>query len=376
MRIMMTTRSSALQDGINQHILNVVPELNKLPDVDCAVCVVQPAGDFGKELAARGVRVYSLESKNGHSFKGLYLFYRAVKDFKPDFMHDAVTALSVRVVSRYCFPSLRWVSTFHGVRCVEDLRATKRFSRKLFNFLFSLDFKKVFYVSKNCMDIDTGFGLYNPEIRRVGLNPYDFDKAIPSSGALRRELGLGGSVPLIGTACRIAAIKRPDLFTKVMCRVLELNRDAHGVIIGDGPCLPEVKSIIAAHGLVSRFHLLGYRKNVFDLDSDLDCFVMTSELEGMPTAALEAVAAGAVLALMKVPGGITDIIELSQANGDFAVSSEFGDVEALAQGIVRILQDRELRLSCSGRAREICKREFGIQRAVENFQRGYQEMMR
>lgn len=375
MRILMTVTRASLLDGINRHILNVVPELNRQPGIECAVCIVQPEGEFAQALKSKGVKVYSLGAPHGHHWKTFVGFYRAVRDYRPDFMHDAVTCLAERVVAKLFFPRLKWVSTFHGVRCAADVRPPRNPFKRLMCRMLRLDFQKVFYVSPNCMEQDAAFGLYTPERRRVGVNPFDFNRAKAPCGKLRKLIGVAADAPLVGTACRIDRIKRPDLFTEVMCRVLRGNPAAHAVIIGDGPALPQVRDQAAASGVADRFHLLGYRPDVEELDGDLDCFVMTSEREGLPTSLLEAVAADVPVAFMKVPGGLTDIARMSEAQGDFAVVTEFGEVEKLADGILRLLSDGAAGKGRARAAKEACAAEYDMRRAVEQFVAGYREFL-
>ena len=371
----MTTTNGSLQDGINRHILTVLPELNRVDGVECAVCIVNSEGELANGLKDQGVKVYSFDAPHGHHWRAFVGFYRAVRDFKPDLMHDAVTCFAERIVARLFFPQLRWVSTYHGVRCAAGVAPVRNLMKRLMNRLLHLEFLRVFYVSQNCMEVDEGFGLYSSAIRRLGVNPINFKAIEKCQGKLRGMLGLDSDVPLVGTACRIAQIKRPDLFTEVMVRVLKENAQAHAVIMGEGPLLPMVKEMIDKSGVGNRFHLLGYRRDVVELDADLDVFVMTSELEGMPTSVVEAISLDVPVAIMKVPGGLTDIARLNAAKGPFAVVAEHGDVTTMVRGILKVLGDHALRNEYARKARAVCAVEYDVHRAVDQFIVGYREAL-
>lgn len=371
----MTTTNGSLQDGISRHILTLAPALNRLPDVECAVCITFPEGELSDALRREGVRVYALGAPHGHHWRAFVGFYRAVRDFRPDLFHGSVIPFAAHVVGKFLFPGTPWVSTYHGARCVVKSKSIWAVICGWLGRIVEVRFRKVFYVSRDSMRIDERLGLYSTDVRRLCYNPLDFSRPIPAAGKLRALLGLPEDVPLVGTACRIAAIKRPDLFTRTMCGALGQVSRAQAVIIGEGPSLDAVRRIVAESGMQERIHLLGYRIDASELVADLDCFVMTSEREGMPTALLEAIAVRTPVAFMKVPGGLTDIAEMSEREGPFAVTVPYEDTESLTAGIVRLLGDGDLRRRFADRAFEVCRRTLSVDEAVRRCHAGYLEAL-
>lgn len=375
MRVLMTTTNGTLQDGIARHILTLAPVLNRLPDVECAVCIAFPEGELSEALRKEGVRVYSFGAPHGHHWRAFVGFYRAVRDFKPDLFHGSVIPFAAQIVGKFLFPGTPWVTTYHGARSAVKPKPIGKTVCGWLGRIVAPRFRKVFYVSRDSLRIDERQGLHSADVRRLCYNPFDFSKPVPASGKLRALLGLAEDVPLVGTACRIAAIKRPDLFARTMCGVLGKVARAQAVIIGEGPALDAARRVVAESGMQGRVHFLGYRIDAPELIADLDCFVMTSEREGMPTALLEAIASRTPVAFMKVPGGLTDIAEMSEQEGPFAVVAPYEDTEALTAGIVGLLGDGDLRRRFADRALEACQRTLSVEAAARRCHDGYLEAL-
>ncbi|MBC7232660.1 MAG: glycosyltransferase family 4 protein [Chloroflexi bacterium] len=102
----------------------------------------------------------------------------------------------------------------------------------------------------------------------------------------------------------------------------------------------QVQEFIAAHGLEANVKFLGLQDREHLLQEYACCavVVLSSRQETQPMAVLEAMAAGKPVVATRV-GGVPDLIE--GGNSGFTVA--VGDVEALAQRILDLLNDRSLR---------------------------------
>lgn len=330
MRVLMLTTNATLMDGINRHILAISGGL-QTEGVDVAVCIVQPRGDLVEELEKIGAKVYSLGCANGHSLKILPRFWRVMCEYKPDVVHVHVPAIIERVLLSWVFRRVKKVITIHGI---VDPIERKTLKMRLEEFLTRIT--PICYVHRLFISNGVRKALGG---RREGdatiYNPIDLREMVPRK-LLRALIGAAPEAKVIGTACRIAAVKNPQAFTRGMCEVTKRVVGAHAIIIGDGePGLMEELKKIAVDS--PNVHFLGYRTDARQLISECDCFVMTSAREGMPTAMLEAMAAGVPVAFWKGEGGLVDLAELNETEGPFGVVAEQGDEENLAKGICEIL---------------------------------------
>lgn len=366
MRILMLTTNVSLQDGINRHILAVAPALNAHEGMEVAVCTVQPRGAFNDALEGTGVKVFSLDCPNGHALAILKRFVSVLRDFRPDVVHVHVLALMERIVLATRSRSIPVVWTVHGIADPVAHPTFKMRLETLLARLFRMRVDEVCYISQGVRA-----AARNPS-HPVIYNPIDMESDIPR-GTLRRELGVGSEVKLVGTACRLADVKNPPAFTRVMCRVLQAVPAAHAVVIGSGSAelQAELEKIVAEHGLGDRFHFLGYRANARELVADLDCFVLTSRREGMPTSVLEAMAARVPVAMWTGEGGLTDLAEMERTEGPALLMAEQGDEVDLAERIRAIWADKDGNGRLVASAQALCRRYFSLDTVATQLEKVY-----
>jgi glycosyltransferase involved in cell wall biosynthesis len=115
--------------------------------------------------------------------------------------------------------------------------------------------------------------------------------------------------------------------------------------------------------------MLGQRGDVPVLLAAADAFLLTSVSEGLPVTIIEAMAAGLPVVSTGV-GGVPEIID----DGDTGLLAPAGDVDALAQAMLRISQDANLRESLAARGRERAASRFSEERMIERYHSLYAEL--
>jgi glycosyltransferase involved in cell wall biosynthesis len=107
-------------------------------------------------------------------------------------------------------------------------------------------------------------------------------------------------------------------------------------------------------GLTDRVHFLGHRDDLADLHSAADVFVLSSRLEGMPGALIEALAFG-------TPAVVTDIgPALDVVDQRSAVIVPVESASQLAAGIVSALTDADAAASRVAVGRELFDERFDV----------------
>ena len=366
MRILMVTGNGRLLDGINRHVLMVSGGL-QARGVEVAVCTVAAHGELAEALEARGIRVFALGCASGHDWRLIGRFWKVMREFRPDVVHVHMSAMWPQTVLHFAFGRVPRVQTLHIVSGAPlTFRMMLREPKRLFPWWVRAKLQgktdRFIFVSQGLMEDS---GPFCPA--EVIYNPMDFELPPMGKESLRTIIGVPEKTPLIGTACRIAREKTPAAFTRVMCAVLRERADVHAVVMGAGlPYLEEaMRGIVAASGVGERFHLLGYRADAPYLSGELDCFVMTSVTEGMPTALLEAVRAKVPIAFMEGGGGLRDLARLNAAEGPLAVVAPQGDEAALAQGVLELLARPEEAKARAERAYEAARKRYSIELAAE-----------
>jgi len=105
--------------------------------------------------------------------------------------------------------------------------------------------------------------------------------------ALRAELLRGGTY-LFGSVGRLDAQKGYSDIVEAARVIAHQDAGARFAVAGDGPQREMLQCLIRRHGLEDRFELCGFRADVPEFVSALDCFVSSSRWEGLPIAIVEA----------------------------------------------------------------------------------------
>ncbi len=176
---------------------------------------------------------------------------------------------------------------------------------------------------------------------------------------LINELNLSPAVRLVGNISALADHKDYPTFLMTAAAICKEHNDIHFIIAGKGPEEEKINSIIQAQNLGNKVHLLGFREDVVSVMQSLDVFLMTSVTEGLGTIVLEAFAAGIPVVATRA-GGIPEMV----ADGVTGLIADPGDVSALKNATLRILNDPTLRNQLTENAKKRVK-DFSFQATAE-----------
>lgn len=183
----------------------------------------------------------------------------------------------------------------------------------------------------------------------------------------KRELGIPDSSLIVGSVGRLVKEKGMDNFLQVAAIIHRQLPDVRFVIAGDGPCRPELTSLIDELKLANFVTLLGMRSDVPELLRTFDLFAMTSNRESFGIALVEAMASGVPVLAFGVDG-IPEII-----NEQCGVLVSPGDVEGLASAAISLLRDSARRSMIAGACRRRAE-EYGMQASAAQVNRLYWEI--
>jgi glycosyltransferase involved in cell wall biosynthesis len=148
---------------------------------------------------------------------------------------------------------------------------------------------------------------------------------------VRDALGLAPHQLLVVTVARLAPQKGyPLWFDAIGLLARSHAGDVVVAVAGDGPLRPELERRVADEGLPVQ--LLGARSDAADLFTAADVAVCPSVWEGQPLVVQEALRLGAPLVA-------TDVGGTGEVTGDAAVLVPYGDPQALATAVGRLLDD-------------------------------------
>jgi glycosyltransferase involved in cell wall biosynthesis len=147
-----------------------------------------------------------------------------------------------------------------------------------------------------------------------------------------------------------------------MPAVLAAHPDTRVVICGTGPLREDLLARAAELGVAGRLTLTGLVDNrtVARYQDAADLFVLPSELEALPTVAIEALASGTPVVSTDNPGGI----ELGRLFGDDVRVVAKAEPAAFGEAIVEFLNDRRRTRTASD---DVLAREFSREVAASRF---------
>lgn len=133
---------------------------------------------------------------------------------------------------------------------------------------------------------------------------------------------------------RIAAIKNHALYLRAASRVAAAYPDMVALVVGDGELRGATEQLAVDLGLERRARFLGWRRDLPRVYADADVLVVSSNNEGTPVAAIEAMAAGCPVVATRV-GGVPDLIS------DFETGMLVppGDADRLAQALLWVREN-------------------------------------
>lgn len=179
--------------------------------------------------------------------------------------------------------------------------------------------------------------------RLVVINPPIAPQPAPSASALAgiREI-IAGRSPVLLTLCRLEPRKGVDMVIRALPRILDVHPKALHIIAGGGDDRARLEALARESGVTGSVHFAGMVDGEAKaaLFASADTFVMPTRregdsVEGFGIVYMEAAWYG-LAALAGREGGAVDAV----ADGETGVVCDAGDVSAVAEGVLKLIDDR------------------------------------
>jgi glycosyltransferase involved in cell wall biosynthesis len=168
------------------------------------------------------------------------------------------------------------------------------------------------------------------------LRKFDPDHQAPRG--LKKSLGFSEDDPVVVVLARLELQKGHRFLLQAHARVLREVPTVRLVCVGAGALDQELQNQCRQLQIQNSVRFVGYQSNVGDWLALADITVLPSLFEGLPLVAIESLAAQRCVVATAVDG--TTEVVLNEQTG---LTVPPGDVQALAEAIVRLLQQPELR---------------------------------
>ena len=186
--------------------------------------------------------------------------------------------------------------------------------------------------------------------------------------SLRRTLGLPDG-PMVVWTGRISPEKRVDLLISAwMALQNEITRDASLVIVGDGIQESEIRLQAAS---LKNVYFTGAVDNVAAYLKAGDIFALPSDAEGLSVSMLEAMSCEMAVAATDV-GAAREVVE----DGITALLVPAGNIEAMKQALITLIQDQAVRRQMGISARQVVEKRFRLPVVCRQVMDVYQKISR
>lgn len=333
-------------------------------------------GEIGPRIAALGIPVEAMGMKPGlPSPMGFLRLMRMIRRVKPDVVHtwlyhaDLLGGLAARLAG---ISAIGWCirnSNLDKDKTKFSTRAVVGLCARLSTWIPS----KILSCSEEARRVHVALG-YAAEKMRVVPNGFDLARFKPDGdarSAVRAELGLAGSTPLVGLISRFDPQKNHAGFFEAAGRLYRRMPHVHFVLAGQGIDRNNAALMQAINkaGVLANTHLLGLRSDIPRLMAALDVLASSSYGEAFPNVLGEAMACG-------VPCVVTDVGDSAYIVGDTGRVVASGDMINLAAALEDLLAlPPAVKAALDERARARVAAHFEIGRVVQQYENFYESLL-
>lgn len=193
-----------------------------------------------------------------------------------------------------------------------------------------------------------------------GIVPLD----TPEAPLLDTDLEFSKGALLVGGVMRLDSNKRPHLWLDAAVYVLDRHPTAKFVLIGDGPLGQEIVERIAGMVHSERIKYVGLSDQIPCWLEQMDILLMTSVVEGLPNAVLEAQAMG-VPVIASSAGGIAEAIIPGKTG--IIIEGDSNLAELMGVQILLLLNNPSSRAEMAQLAENYAQKKFVTARMISRF---------
>jgi glycosyltransferase involved in cell wall biosynthesis len=183
-------------------------------------------------------------------------------------------------------------------------------------------------------------------------------------------LGIALDTPIFGTVAVFRNLKGHRYLLAGTRNIVRSCPQAKLLLVGEGPQESNLRKLIAEYGISSAVIMPGFREDIPQVLNTLDVFVFPSLQEALGTAVLEAMAMKKPVVATRV-GGIPEVVR----EGETGYLVEPGNSGAVAERVIPLLQDKDLRLKMGMQGRRRVEEYYDNRLMVQRIEQLYQRLM-
>ncbi|MGL5052876.1 MAG: glycosyltransferase [Cetobacterium sp.] len=345
--------------GAEKLIYDMALEL-QVKKIDFSIILLTSIGDiYGKKLIKEGIDVKFLSAKNDvYSPKNIYRLIKILQKYDIVHVHTYLSQLWVAFASIFLSKLKKYILTEHSTN---NRRRDKKYFRILDRWMYSKYSIIVSISDKVQEELQKWIKINsNYKVIKNGINIEKYLNAVPKK---RSEFNLKDEDKLICQVARFIPLKNQETTVEAL-RLLPKNYKI--IFLGEGEKKEKIKSLAHKYELEERVKFLGYRSDVPEIIKMCDISVLTSEYEGLPISAIEAMFLNPFIG--SDVSGIKDLVKEKE------LLFKYQDNKELSKLIKKILEDKNY----YQRVKEVCFNNvkcFDIALTTENYIKQYTNLI-
>jgi glycosyltransferase involved in cell wall biosynthesis len=325
--------------------------------VESGVVALTRKGPIADEIAAAGVPLHLVTGQPGPRDPAAYVrLVRLLQRERPDVVHTFLIAASIygRLAAFAAGVPLVLAAEQNVYRRKPRRHALleRALAARTYRVVACCEVVGRFYQQQVGVPASKVAVIYNAV--RFGRRP-DAADAI----AARAALGLPPDALVLGTLGRLTEQKGHRVLLRALAEVAQTVPSVMLLLAGTGALRDDLGAEAARLGLAGRVRFLGLRRDRETLYAAMDTFVLPSHWEGLSLALVEAMGAGRAVVATSV-GGNPEVV----SDGRTGLLVPPDDHQALADALIQVGIDRELRGALGEAAAADARSRFSIEQHV------------
>jgi len=333
------------------------------------VCSLSDTGEVGREIAAAGIEVISL-NKLAHGFD-----YSIVRDLR-----RIIRQRNIHVVRTHQYHANlygRIAAIIEKVPCIvasvhNIYTRDRKIHRRIINQILAGLTDKVVAVSEAVRRDIVAYDHVSADKVMVIHNGIELARFSGTDGsAVRREFGIRPDSTVIGTVGRLTEQKGHKYLFEAFAATVRGFPQLRLLIVGDGPQRAVLEQTAESLNIRDKVIFTGTRRDVPPMLAAMDVFVFPSLWEGMPNALAEAMAAGLPIIASDIPQN-RELIDHEKSGLVFTSGSS----DAMVLMLKRMLEHMHLAKELGRAARTRIAESFIIEQTINRYMACFQEILR
>lgn len=347
---------NTMEMGGAESLVAQLARLQRANGHDVAVMTQRLLGTLGEALIRDGFRVQV--HGEGHPVAKMPSFLRAFRELRPDVVHchNPAPTIGAAMMARMA-GTRRVISTRHSLVAPPYNLAEERRYGIAAKFCDAI----VGICEATCVNLRGAPMARRDRIVRV----YNGAQAVQPVTLEDLPARCGVTIAFVG---RLAPVK--DLGTMVRAYALARRRvpELRLWMVGDGDQRGMLEGLAEDLGVMGEqgVRFWGERPDADRFFLAADVFAMSSRSEGLPMSLLQAMSARRPTLVTDV-GGMAEVVR----NSGGGLTAPVGDATAMAEAMVRLASDRELRVALGERGLRAYEDGFTLERMDEAYMRVY-----